>query len=512
MALWILWARSRDLTIVDTSVRKLFLDDYEVETIHDLNRTVHGPTPHPANPVLQPERPWEMGGIHHYGTVLYDEQQELFRFYYNCQASEQDHQGKHVTVDGICYPTNTCLVAYAVSTDGIHWERPILNQVNYEGSTDNNIVRIGQGDVEGVAVFHEPDDPDPARTYKAFYWNQGCAQKCEKEAGGMVIANADVTGGIWVSFSPDGLNWTDYENNPVLGSSDTGHYVVRNPQTKRYLAYGRFIPGKGLTVNGQYVRIIGSAQSENFINWTDFAIAVEADDKEATGPPPMTQIYGMTVDSYEGLFIGGLWVYNFGGGATIDTQLTVSRDGVNWQRVADRQTFLPLGPKGSRSDGMVRPAARFIIRGDVIYILYGMIGGPHQTPDCRHVEREYPPAVGLGILRRDGFVSLDAGCDAGYVLTKAFWLQNYRALHLNVDVQTGGSVRVTVCDWWEGLHPSDHSSDGSLPGFAESEPVFGDHSDTIVRWPERDLSEIAYRRVRLKISLEKASLYSYWFE
>ena len=498
--------------MTDTSYRKLFLDDYDVETIRNLKRTVNQPTPHPANPVLEPENPWEMGGVHHYGTILYDEQQELFRFYYNCQPNEYDQEGKHVTVDGICYPTNLCLLAYAVSKDGIDWERPILNQVNYEGSTENNIIRIGSGDVEGIAILHEPDDPDPQRTYKAFYWNQGCAQNVAKEAGGMVLSNSDESGGVWVSFSHDGLTWVDYEGNPVLGSSDTGHYVVKNPVTKRYIGYGRFIPGKGLTVNGQYVRILGSAQSDDFVNWTDFNIAMEADDKEATGPPPMTQIYGMTVDSYEGLFVGGVWVYNFGGGATIDTQLAVSRDGVNWQRVADRQTFLPLGPEGSRSDGMVRPAARYITRDDKICIFYGMIGGPHQTPDCRHVEREYPPAVGLGMLRRDGFVSLDAECEPGYVLTKPFWLQDYKALHVNVDVQAGGSVNVSVCDWWEGLHPPDGPSDGSLSGFAKSESIEGDHTDTTVCWKNRNLSEIAYQRVRLKITLEKASLYSYWFE
>jgi len=29
--------------------------------------------------------------------------------------------------------------------------------------------------------------------------------------------------------------------------------------------------------------------------------------------------------------------------AATDTQLTVSRDGFHWDRVSDRQTFLPLG-------------------------------------------------------------------------------------------------------------------------------------------------------------------------
>ena len=59
-----------------------------------------------------------------------------------------------------------------------------------------------------------------------------------------------------------------------------------------------------------------------------------------------TQIYGMPINIYEGIYLGMIWVYREGVDGTIDTSLAMSRDGINWQRVLDRQTFLTLGESG----------------------------------------------------------------------------------------------------------------------------------------------------------------------
>lgn len=41
--------------------RQLFVDDFLIENT-DLKRTYHLPEPHPANPILEPDRPWEREG------------------------------------------------------------------------------------------------------------------------------------------------------------------------------------------------------------------------------------------------------------------------------------------------------------------------------------------------------------------------------------------------------------------------------------------------------------------
>ena len=37
----------------------------------------------------------------------------------------------------------------------------------------------------------------------------------------------------------------------------------------------------------------------------------------------------------------------------MDVQLAVSHDGVEWSRAGDRQSFIPIGPRGSLDQGMV---------------------------------------------------------------------------------------------------------------------------------------------------------------
>ena len=50
-----------------------------------------------------------------------------------------------LTVDGMVQVRqrnalgNITLLGYATSTDGVHWDKPILNQVDFGGSTENNL-------------------------------------------------------------------------------------------------------------------------------------------------------------------------------------------------------------------------------------------------------------------------------------------------------------------------------------------------------------------------------------
>ena len=54
-------------------------------------------------------------------------------------------------------------VCYATSRDGIHWERPNLGLVEYQDSSDNNIVLL---DASFGNVIKDTRDPDPDRLYK----------------------------------------------------------------------------------------------------------------------------------------------------------------------------------------------------------------------------------------------------------------------------------------------------------------------------------------------------------
>jgi hypothetical protein len=491
--------------VVERGVRQLFLDDGGIESLEGLKRVVNPPTRHPGNPAVQGEHPWEKASVSVYGTALFDEALGRFRLWYLCTPGPQPSGRKWVEVGGYRRVTNCTLVGYATSLDGVHWEKPILNQLSFEGSTENNLVKIGIDNPEGISILFDPYDPDLARRYKAFFWDRRVsppddptgvdekAAQVPQEPPGLTPEQA--AGGLWVAFSPDGLAWQTH--GPVLPQgSDTTQAVVYDPQINKYVAFGRFGFGRN----------VARTESEDFLHWTEPQLVLTTDVKDG----PAAQIYGMPTDLYEGLYLGMFWIYREGTDGKIDTQLAVSRDGRHWKRVADRQTFLPNAPDGARDDGMSRVVGRFIARGDTLYLYYSMVNGPHRGPKFPTVERKFPPAVGLVTLRRDGFVSLDAGETEGHVLTKPFVLPPGQ-LHLNADATPPspplhkggmGGVWVTVCD----------AEGKPLPGFEQSFPITGDRCRAMVRWNPGRLSQLRGRTVRLRFTLRQAKLFSYWFE
>jgi hypothetical protein len=77
-------------------------------------------------------------------------------------------------------------LAYATSKDGIHWEKPKLGLVGYNGNRENNLVDVESGN--GWYVVYDPEDPDAARKFK-------------------MISMGELMR-LQVHFSGDGLTWT----------------------------------------------------------------------------------------------------------------------------------------------------------------------------------------------------------------------------------------------------------------------------------------------------------------
>ncbi|MAG37607.1 MAG: hypothetical protein CL878_15340 [Dehalococcoidia bacterium] len=90
-------------------------------------------------------------------------------------------------------------LCYAVSKDGVNWEKPALGLVEYSGSKQNNLCdfRGGASDLLSIPVLYDPDDPDPDRRFKIAFE----CREYDKE--------------LSVAFSPDGLRWTEAPDNPV---------------------------------------------------------------------------------------------------------------------------------------------------------------------------------------------------------------------------------------------------------------------------------------------------------
>ena len=98
---------------------------------------------HPLNPVVRLGEPGstDCQYINFYGTVLRIEN-ELRMWYLG--TDDQGRKRAH----------------YAVSSDGIHWEKPELGLVKFSDNKKNNIVVRGPS---GAGVYKDPHEKNPAR-------------------------------------------------------------------------------------------------------------------------------------------------------------------------------------------------------------------------------------------------------------------------------------------------------------------------------------------------------------
>lgn len=124
--------------------------------------------------------------------------------------------------------------------------------------------------------------------------------------------------------------------------------------------------------------------------------------------------------------------------------------------------------------------------------LGGSSGGPPSAPGYRP-----------GEVRREGFLSLDAGAAGGTLTTRPIEPGASR-LELNAAVASAGDIRVEI----------QQPNGQPLPGFeaASCTPIEGDQLRHPVRWGERSDDEgWPQRSVRLRFSLREAQLYAFQF-
>jgi hypothetical protein len=464
---------------IEKGVRQLFFDDYAIASRENLTQTLHSPEKHPDNPVLKREHPWEAFRVQVYGTVIHDPFTDQFKAWYmNIPALAS----VKINVQGQSRPGHATLLSYATSADGVHWEKPVLNLVDFEGSTENNMIAPDLYNPEGFSALYEPQDPDPDRRYKAFYWDHGFGPLIMHE--GQEIYGSGPKDGMHVAFSPDGIHWTPYAGNPVREEdSDSGQVVLYDPDLKKYVAYGRFGAGGRKTAR---------MESADFVHWSDPKLVLEPDAQDG----PNTQFYGISIDRYDDLYIGMLWMFyidhtNVG---RINFQLCHSRDGIHWQRDPERRTFMDNGPPDAWDANDMRAACRAVILEDRVLIYYAGSRAHHGTGGMGEKGMD----IGLATLRRDGWVSLDAGDTPGILRTRPF-VHPGGDLYLNVDA-AAGSVKARLIG----------AGGAPLPGFASAHPITADALAARVDFDRAGESPEG-KAVQIELEMQHAQLYSFWF-
>jgi len=114
-----------------------------------------------------PPKPWEARLDNVYPSVIYDEDEGLFKCWYKSfivdEASVETPLAQRPQTRYTGGKREEGLL-YATSNDGVHWQKPTLGLIEFGRSHANNLVmrRATQG-IHAGGVLTDPRDPDPAR-------------------------------------------------------------------------------------------------------------------------------------------------------------------------------------------------------------------------------------------------------------------------------------------------------------------------------------------------------------
>lgn len=443
---------------------QLFVDDHWIADSTNITMTLHQPDKSPDNPLIRGEVPWEETP-YCFGTAIYDEEEAIFKLWY-----QSYNYGQAVE--------NRTPILYATSFDGVNWMRPNLGIIEFHGSKENNIIlqNYGYHDLYSPSVIKDAADPDTTRRYKMIWWDFPLGEEGYQDDG------------MCVAFSPDGVHWTKYQNNPVLHVNKTEKSisdvmsVMQDKNTGKFVAYT-----KGWAEPWPSHRQIVRTESSDFIHWSKPEVVITH--KHDIRDP---QSYGMTPTQLGNNYFGLLHSYKKPGNETIDVQLTISHDNKYWTRVANQKTFIPLGEEGSWDDGMIFTTPPFN-HGDKTLIYYSAWDGPHNTKTRKS-------GIGLATLRKNGFVSLDADSNDGNLTTHL--IKNAGgALFVNVNAK-GGSLRAELLD----------VQGNPIPGYTINEcvSVKSDEISHWIQWNDHEKLPAKLEPIQIRFELNNLSLYGFY--
>lgn len=440
--------------VIDIGSRlELFVDDFLIDELKgDVHQHVHQPEPQEV--VLVTGEPWE-GNTCAYYTIFRDG--DVYRMYY---------RGSHgdVKTGKTQHPEVTC---YAESCDGIHFVKPKLGLVEWDGSKENNIILEGLGSHCFVAFRDDNPDCSPEARYK-----------------GISRGRPEGKRGLYVFQSPNGIHWSLIRDEPVIteGYFDSQNLAFWDPVAKEYVDYHRTFVNR--------VRSIMTCRSTDFVNWTKPVLL-----KYTEGTPDQ-HLYTNAIRSYERaphIRIGFPTRYR-PSDSQVEPIFMSSRDGVKFHRW-NKAVIPPDAPEerdGNRSNYMANGLVS-LVGNDRELAVYAS-EAYYEGPDSRLRRFTY---------RVDGFVSLQSEAAGGELITKPLKFRGEQ-LVLNFATRSGGRVAVEIQD--ENGQP--------IPGFelSKCQPLTGDSISQTVAWKTSDsVAGLSGKTIRLRIVIQDADVYSIRF-
>ncbi|KPK49989.1 MAG: hypothetical protein AMK72_03210 [Planctomycetes bacterium SM23_25] len=448
--------------------RYLLLDSRIIESSHNAKLTVGAVRKDKHNPLMKEDRPWEPYYSNLYGKVVYDEQDKLFKCWYSIfiesRLESDTPRAKRAWAKWTESP-RAGGVCYATSKDGIHWEKPNLGVIDFQGSKQNNIVLRAP---HGVTVIKDPHEANPQKRYKAILPSRAATK-------------------VW--FSPDGIHWKLHKL-PGLDYGDTHNCVFRDSALKKYVLFTRRwtrkpIPGKRY---GRYgYRQVSRSESPDFLNWSKARVVFE-------GPSVDRQIHDLIVFPHAGVYLGLVGLFDLEADRQ-HVELAWSPDGIQWHWVCQGAPLIANSPHVGDYDWGCIFATTPIFQKDRVLLYYGgsanRFFGWRDSFLCR------------ASLRPDGFAGYEQ-VEGGSNKTATITTKPVRAvtgsLRLSADLAAAGYVRVTILD----------KENREL---AQSERIARTVTDAEVRWPKGfSFEKLKGDEIRLRFELRDAKVYSFSFD
>ncbi len=364
-----------------------------------------------------PQVRWEQRIDNGYPNVFYDDIAGEFRCYYTCHIEDaasivnkpEDRVSKCYDFSfRSLYPPRVAGILLATSKDGLAWTRPNLGLVEYEGSKENNILF---DHIHGASVFLDKHETDRAKRYK-------------------MVVRHDAHEAMAVSFSADGIHWQPLIDWPDYNpAGDTHNFAFWDETIGRYVLITR-------TWDWDSLRLVSRCESDDFIHWTrpvEVYRGIGLDD----------QIYSMPVFRHGELYVGLASIFHGGDRSLpdfdcVDCELTVSGDGIHWDRPTFRKPFIPRG-QGVYGSGVpdaccIYASAPVIDGNDYLFYYFGS-NGQHTNFRESHLMMARIPMNKLCGLQTIG--------DAGWMESKPMRITGDE-LFAVADIGEGGYIRAEI--------------------------------------------------------------------
>jgi hypothetical protein len=438
-------------------------------------------------PIIRTDKPWDKWGIRPV-TLIHEDGK--YRLWGNCYW---DNLHAH-----------NC---YFESEDGKNWTKPNLGLIEFEGSTENNL--MGKG--VGLSIFIDPIAPKSER-YKSMWHSKINSSEFEKYKNNREWSyyatelDKPMVHVLRGAVSEDGLTWRVLEDPLAIEHMDSQTIGYYDHGLEKYVIYSREhmvgsrAPGHSYPTLKFHQRVsrraIGRIESENFRNFPLSQIIIETD----SDMHPSDDFYTNCRTTIPGAPDHHMMfpaIYN-----VVDDESDIvvysSYNGINWHKIPG-PPVLETQPIGEPDGGFVLAHPNLVERPNGDWILpYVGYNVPHKYP--RGAYRFEP---GMLVWPKGRLAGIEA-TEVGAFATAAF-VPPGKHLKINALTQRTGYIKIEVVDM-EGNPIAGHTFDDCIP-------LFGDYHFSKVSWKESDDIGVGKdEAIMLRFQMKMAKIYGLEFE